>query len=71
MGEAAQVRFSVALLKVTACDPIPVPVAVARTLTGPKRRMEFCATIAGTTKAEDTAMAQYRKMDAFLMRQTP
>jgi hypothetical protein len=56
IGDALQFKFSVALLKVTALDPNPVPVADPRTLTGSKRRMEFWATIAGTTKNEHEAI---------------
>jgi hypothetical protein len=57
IGDAPQVRFSVALLKTTALDPKPVPVAESRTFTGPKTRMEFWARIAGTTRVEHTAIA--------------
>jgi hypothetical protein len=72
MGEALQFKFNVALLKLTALDPKPVPLADARTLTGSKRRMEFWATIAGTTKAEHAAIALQRRMDTFLIfRQLP
>src|SRR5882757_9817441 len=72
MGEALQFKFKVALLKVTALDPKPVPLADARTLTGSKRRMEFWATIAGTTKTAHAAITLQRKMDAFLIfRQLP
>jgi hypothetical protein len=67
MGDALQVTFSVALLNVTALDPNPVPLADARTFTGSKRRMEFCATIAGTTKAEHAAIALQRRTDTFLI----
>jgi hypothetical protein len=67
VGESPQVKFNVALLKVTALDPKPVPLADARTLTGSKRRMEFCATSAGTTKAEHAAITLQRRMDAFLI----
>jgi hypothetical protein len=57
IGEAPQVRFSVALLKTTALEPNPVPAAESRTFTGPKTRMEFWARIAGTIEIEHTAIA--------------
>jgi hypothetical protein len=56
MGEALQFKFNVALLKMTALDPNPVPFAEARTLTGSKRRMEFWATMEGATKAQHAAI---------------
>jgi hypothetical protein len=67
MGEALQFKFNVALLKVTELDPNPVPLADARTLTGSKRRMEFWAMIAGTTKAEHVAITLQRRMDTLVI----
>jgi hypothetical protein len=67
IGEALQFRFSVALLKVTALDPKPVPSAEPLTLTGPNIWMEFWARIDGTAKAEHATITPYRRMDAFLI----
>jgi hypothetical protein len=67
MGDALQFKFNVALLKMTALDPNPVPFAEGRTLTGPKRRMEFWATIEGTAKAQHATITPKRRMDTFLI----